>query len=756
MPYIQLSPLDLPSSATPATVFPFLFQEELGGGHSSYQFSLLVADENRMAQALLEALGFVKDPAATTPLPGGAMDVLWSFFRSKPTASNDPLGPFHVFTDGAASTLHALATYLTLGTLTSVTANIIKPDTLTVVLAELKAEDLNDRAQVQLTSIDFARSGTMPSGWTLRFSAADNTVDQTRVEFQLPAVGAVPHATKGQDDLVKFSFVVRLVDQPDGGNAIEWTGSKLLIGNTLIMGGAIDRLALEGAVLLIRGGEAVYEWEPTARWTIPFLNGGAFRASFAVQALRIRFAKSQVGGFLVRGGSMAHIRFRVGLQLPLIMAPLAGAIPEALSLIIPLVDSGSASASAPALKWRIAFTVDAAWNADADPVLMIAKGPTSTWNFSPTFLGHDWPVDFSDLSSGLALGGFQFCLADLLGDVLGPVQFDISPTVIGDPPGALASGTIVVPLSFRMNIGNMPLRLDLKLVFDLRTFRLANNRVFFTIPVSAHGEAAQVLDLGAFAIMLPLRDAPAGNDPDGYIDFEKREFVLKSSPDVQAPRLLVPGNLIPAGGSQVTEQSLNSHEETSNSVFRNRLLFELQSKFNPDHFPDPSLPADQVYLRINGNGISLHATVDAGHSPTVFAGDDMSSCRRFETAGGAQGEEEPDRAHRQRDPVRVRVRQDGCARHGRSDRRGRGGLSARETGLAAGRVCHGGPGDHRRQSHGPTNGWLRATRDRRLSRLDIGMGHRPKRLEPEAADGCSNFGRAPDRIGGRARTIAQP
>ena len=324
MPYIQLSKLSLPSTASRAVVFPFLFQDGAADGPISYCFALLVSDRNRMAQAMLEALGFSKD-LQNTSLPGGDTNDLWAFYRSKPAGTNDPMGPFGILSDTAAPDPHALATYLTWGTLAAVpgvTADIRKPDAITVHVAEMDPHALNPTAKVQLLSIDFDRSSSLK----LRFAAASNTVDQTAVGFQLPVAGVVPRAKTGaapNQQPVSFKFLVELVPQADSGGT--WAGSILRFNTIDLVGGPDDRLPLDGAALVTSGGVASYEFLPMTRWAIPIGASGLFQVTFAVQSLRLRFSKTEVGLYLLNSATGSTIRFRVEFELPLIMSPVKGA-----------------------------------------------------------------------------------------------------------------------------------------------------------------------------------------------------------------------------------------------------------------------------------------------------------------------------------------------------------------------------------------------------------------------------------------------
>ena len=227
------------------------------------------------------------------------------------------------------------------------------------------------------------------------------------------------------------------------------------------------------------------------------------------------------------------------------------------------------------------------------------------------------------------MGGLQFSLAELLGDALGPVSFDLTPSTIRPFSATMKDGNITVPLHLGMAIGGQRLSLDLILVVNLSALRLSINRLGFTFPISAHGESSQLVDLGAFAILLPTRTAPAGKDAsgtfivNGYFDVEEREFVLKKAAGVSDLILVVPGGL---GSTHENDERLSEHESSVNSSFNNRLVFKLDPDFSPDDYPNPSSsPYKQTYLRINKNGISLHAVVNTSHLATVFEGDDFSS-----------------------------------------------------------------------------------------------------------------------------------
>jgi len=447
MPYIQLSKSALPSTALRTSVFPFLFQDGGGGGSTTYCIALLVSDRNRMAQGVLNAVGF--SPDQSTPLPGGDANDLWTFYRSNPASMNHSGGPFGILTDGTAPDPHALATYLTFGTLTAVqglAVDIRQPNSVKVNAAVLDAQVLNQSAKMGFFSINFDWSSV-----TLSFAAAPNTTDQTAVRFQLPAVGVVPRASTGSKNPVKFNFLVGLDALADSGG--KWGGSILRLNTLDLAGGPDDRFPLDGAALVTSGGVAFYEYLPTARWSIPIGSSGLFQVTMAVQSLRLRFQDDEIGLYLLNSATGSAIQFRVDLKFPLIMAPLNGAAAEALALVIPLLDGGGSQP--PALRWGVSFVVGSQWDTETGKILSISN--KDDWLFNPDFFRQDWPIGFVDRSHGMTLGGLQFSLAELLGDALGPVSFDLQPSTISSLAVTLDGGKINVPLGLSATIAGQRL-----------------------------------------------------------------------------------------------------------------------------------------------------------------------------------------------------------------------------------------------------------------------------------------------------------
>src|SRR5207248_1131393 len=133
---------------------------------------------------------------------------------------------------------------------------------------------------------------------------------------------------------------------------------------------------------------------------------------FAVQALRVRFGPQDVGVFLLDHLANDPVVVKVGLKLPMIMAPLDRAIPEALAVVIPLVDlSGKGP---PQFSWSFSFAIDSDWDTNNQPIVTFQNH----WIFSSDFLGLDIPVEFLDRSQSMSLGGLHFNIAEMVGDVL--------------------------------------------------------------------------------------------------------------------------------------------------------------------------------------------------------------------------------------------------------------------------------------------------------------------------------------------------
>lgn len=625
MPYLQLSQLPLPTSAARTTVFPFLL-EDGPAGTATYRLSLLVCDRNRLAQAFLRTLGFNSvngaTPTTSIPLPGGDAADTWTFFFA------DDAGPIPELEEQLPATdPKSLAHYLTFGAPTEIVPGVIRPASVTVNESVLDQGQLRTTASFGLESIRLTPPVT---NWHLAFAATSGSTDQTAVSFEFPISGSLPETTNPD---YAFSLQAKLV--PIADTAGVWGGATLKVNDFDLEGGPDDRFLLDGFALVTHttgsapNVELSLEWEPRVALDIPLLKSSVFKVGFGIQALRVTYGPRDVVVSVLGGSTGSPIRLRLDLEFPLIMAPLTNAAPEALAVIIPLLDQ--VKERPPKLSWTLTFTVDSPWTS---PLVRYTKD--NHWEIGK--FNESWQFEFLDRSKGMDFGGMHFSVADLVGDALGAVGFGLRPDCVfsqsklGGSPQLLKPAfelkgdipVVTVPMEFDVSVGPYRVSFGLKLSINLKTLRLfETNRVELYLPNSPEGVPLQVIDLGALAILLPYRN-PESQQPDGFIDFEKREFVLVAHGDSQPLWVVVPGLLGLEGAGD--------DEAPPKDEFHKRLIFELNPQFDPDHYvpgknefrAQPPNPANECYLRINGNGLSFHAKVVQSHAVTVFAGDQLS------------------------------------------------------------------------------------------------------------------------------------
>ncbi len=173
-------------------------------------------------------------------------------------------------------------------------------------------------------------------------------------------------------------------------------------------------------------------------------------------------------------------------------------------------------------------------------------------------------------------------------------------------PCRVEGGSLHIPVSLEFGAGNRAKGLNFCLDLSLNpaNFRLATNCLAFRLPSSSNCSAFPVLDLAAFAIILPLRGSNAYLDSssiDGFLDFDNRAFTLFAAPDgsIEPPVLAFPGNL---------DKDLSQ-----------RLLFKFEP-FHPDAWPNTDNQQRPVFLRFNGEGVSLYAKIMLEHRPNIVRG----------------------------------------------------------------------------------------------------------------------------------------
>ena len=552
-------------------VFPCL-KVTASGGSKKFRFALLVSDENRLAQKLLLSLGFKKQNVSSGPMSD------WTALICKAAD-----GPFGTLTDDAAAPdVKKLSTYLDLEYTGS--DEIIKPTKVAVVKKELDSSLLNENAEC-----DFCRSFYRRVRLSLR-GEPQREKNKAQVKFEIPI-----HAAGGKIATLKF--------EDRGVEADEWKGGILKFANSHVQGDSIEfsphRLALIDEELVLSTNKEFKEISVT-KWADFDISGPELSRQFATGVgapqPRIQFAGDPEGSELT-----------LTARFPLIMA-VADRVPTALSILVPLVDAAKD-------KFNFTFVIEIGSGFDHEEhPLLEWNALTNRWKFSEAFWqateANAWSmtVQWGDGNADFGLGGFDWNLADLIGDNFG-IGFHLRPFVqmleqeVQEAiPCQVRNGALCVPVELGVKLGSFDLNLCLDLMFDTESFRLQTNRLAFRLPSAAYCSGKTIINLGVMALMLPSR--PPGNyldagSVDGYFDFEKREFVLFASQGVTNPVVVIPG-----------------FQKDIFGGLDQRLVFEMVP-FDPDSWPRISPSKRPVFLRINEEGLSLNAKVMLAHNPTV-------------------------------------------------------------------------------------------------------------------------------------------
>lgn len=598
MKLIQLNTLPLPTSPDQDRLFPYLFEDDLSGT-LTYRFAFLIARANRMLVGCLRQLGFASLPAggeiAVPATLGLGTPADWQFIVCGVNGLFRPLTD-----DTGADPLLRLSRYLTFAGLTN--DDVTVPTAITVVESTLSSTAFTPPASWTLKGLSPADG----SAWSFHLAVANNTVNDARLAFRIPVEAAGDLSDLGLGFTFEFSG--------GGGTAEEnWDTGTLQARSVPIVGEDGDRLYLGDAAFELRpsaqGFLLNYEADPQKELELPGIRD--LRLTLGLEVMYVRFSEEIVAVHSYASTLGTPLTLSLGLEFPLVMAPVSGATPEALSLIVPLLDQVADEL----FSLKLDVTLGDAWEADQHAIASYDTD-RNRWSVSD----HLWseaakhPIVSEQLHDALALGGFEWSLSDLFGEAFGLVTFQIGPDHY-DRGGLTISvddqhrPKLTLPMLLVLSVGQGTTQFRFTLVFDLRNFRLSSNSLGFRYPPSFSGGGMQVVDLGVLALFLPERVGDSHTQGvDGAFDFEKREFVLKADTgtdpvasqndnSIPNPILAIPGNLT--------------------GDLSQRLLFELNS-FSPDTWPTKT--TDQIFLRINAEGLSLNAKVMTDHRPNVLRG----------------------------------------------------------------------------------------------------------------------------------------
>lgn len=601
MRYIQLNTRAIPASPDADKVFPFLLEDDRPAT-TRFRVALLVARANKMLEKCLIHLGFEELSRAHAIAPpvslGLASPDEWHFYYCSDS------GPFHGLTPDSGDTPELkLSHYLSFSGLTNDPVTV--PDEINVVRSQLSPLAFNT------STIHWIRPGLVvgeTTDWSFRWAVADGTTDDTRTSFSLLIKTQVPELTNQG-----LGFEFRLSGD-DSSADDHWNTGTFKARDVPINGGETARLHLGGAAIETDSGVLRYEADPEARLTLDGPNG--LTLSAGVEILYVRFDAeadpADAGAITVHSyqSSMgADLLLDLGLELPLIMGPIAGGLPSAVPLIVPLLEE-AANGLNRLLQLKLELSLGEEWDGYDAPILKYDRDQHK-WKVSDELIDaattHGWEILSEQLSDFLKLGGFDWGLEDLLGDKFEAAAFSIGPDpTISNSMSTLVDGSLQLPMMLSMKIGDNRAQFSIELLLDLRTFRLRANRLNFRHQLSASWNGFQILDMGALALFLPERISQDGDPPfDGYFDFESRELVLSARPEAPVkPLLAIPGGF----DGNVIDLS-------------QRLLFQLAA-FSPDLWPD--VGSEQLYMRINTNGLSLKAEVITEHRPNVLRETDNS------------------------------------------------------------------------------------------------------------------------------------
>ena len=589
MRLIQLNTRPLPASPASDRVFPYLLEDDRSEP-TQYRLAFLTAKANLLLAECLKHLDFkpLTDHVAIDVPNEIGLDTPedWQFLICGDS------GPFVALTDESGDNENLwLSRYITFDGLTADPVTV--PTSITVVKCTLHQNAFRPTGS---WNIQGQRTGDV-AAWTFQWADTDDIVDDTRVSFRLPIEATGDLSGLGLGFAFEFSGA--------GGSPEEnWLSGTLRARAVPIVGGQGDRLYLGDAAFELRENGLAYEADPNAPLRLSGVRSLQLR--LAVDILYVRFTANRVAVHSYPSTLGTPLTLSLQMEFPLVMGPVKGGAPEALALIVPLLDE-----IAKLLVFRVELAIGDEWEADQQEIAVYDTS-YDRWSISDALWDaasnpdNPWPILTEQLNDALELGGFEWSLSDLFGDALGAVTFHIGP----DPyrpltPSTLKSGALEVPMLLSLSVGENHVQFVLSVAIDLKTLRLSINKFDFRMPPSLHGGDMQIIDLGVLALFLPER-VGSGKTPhtgaDGHFDFENREFVLKADESREhtlKPIMAIPGSL----GGDLSQ----------------RLLFELQP-FTPDAWPKEV--GEPVFLRINSDGLSLYAKVITEHRPNVLRGTD--------------------------------------------------------------------------------------------------------------------------------------
>jgi hypothetical protein len=582
---------------------------------------------DRPIHVVLGSMGFSPgEPFSGTGLPAG-----WQFLvMDDATTGAAPLNPMDP---------PALANFLAFTGLTA-NGNLLVPATLTVNQSDFRTLWRNGAGWPGRRLFDFVdfHEATSTFAWSVGGATGNDVCRHNFVLAQREDPGA---AALG---LPPLRYAVELVPHPD--SATEWSGSRLTLGATnlgdLAFGTAVD-VSTSLKLIVTGDGRLHLRASIAADQSLALLPPDTVEVVLPADLFRFGLTAA-VGGpratrVLLSDSPSVPLSCRMTFRSHLLMAATAP-----LPIVLPTALSGPDS-SEPVVQLELTALLDANWDRDRHEVLALSGtgAGVRVWEFADVFLrgggsaprAPEFAVSFPrPLTAGLP--SLRFSLEALLGqggsDKDARVELDITPglgsgrfrtsidaqkalllpmlvrlTIL--PPGAAAAEVLEIVIV---------VRIVMKAANPAQSFRLQSNRIFYRLMGPPAGDAQAVLDLRAFAVVIPtpILDWDDSADPagaywaeelcHGWLDVAGREFVLKTpqraadSP-LPNPALIFPGNIRDAGGG-LTDLG-------------NRLRLEFEP-VDPAAWPEDG--PNKLFLRINGSGLSLHAKVQPNISATLL------------------------------------------------------------------------------------------------------------------------------------------
>ncbi|MGR0482107.1 MAG: hypothetical protein ACTFAL_12080 [Candidatus Electronema sp. V4] len=594
MKFIQLSKYPIPELPDTDKLFPFLNKNG-----NIYIFSFLISKSNIMLQLYLEHLGFKVEKITLPENIGLKNPDQWHFLVCGDEGIFNKLIGEEI-NDG-----------IRVGPLTIIFnksqegSSAIVPDAIHINDDNINANDINffnKKSAFIIKGLKY--SDFKDDDWL--FLWTDDKED-TRIEFVIPIVE--------QPDLIvdgvkfNFGFNIKFSGDKDKRKEEYWHACTLNVREIPINGGEEERLYIGDAAfetnVSVNGAEKSFSfiYESDIQSIIKLKGNNLLEIDVTTETdfLYIRFSKDNVTIHSYESTIGSPMRLSLELKFPLIMAPVGGS-PSALALIIPLIDKANQF-----LEYKLDIIIGEEWEANEKPIFEY-DSKSKIWKISDNLIEtaskYGWNIITKQLNDTfLTLGGFDCSLNSLFGDTFGSAKF-----LIGTAPFIqnnlvkLTGDNIAIPMALSMSVGHKQVLFSFNFFLNLKNFRLSVNRLYIRNMPSFEGGDVEVIDFGVIAIILNNRIINSKQDTitddyDGYFDFEKREFALIGNNKNPVNSILaIPGNLSEGDLSQ-------------------RLLFEFQP-FSPDYWPKET--SEKVYLRINGEGISLYAKVITAHHPNIL------------------------------------------------------------------------------------------------------------------------------------------